>query len=106
MIRTLLITYDIRDAKRVQRVYKTMRSYGEHIQYSVFLCEFTPELEHTVRIALNKIIDPYQDQVLFIPIRGRIFIEALGIPFREPDVDCILVMDSAEDSDDIVQKED
>lgn len=106
MTRTVLVSYDIADGKRVQRVYKTMRGYGEHIQYSVFLCELSTELEEELKAELMRIIEPTQDQILFIPIRGRIFIEAMGLPFREPDEDCILVMDDEVDSEDSSQTED
>lgn len=38
MRRCYLVTYDIRDPKRWRQVFKTMKGFGEHWQYSVFFC--------------------------------------------------------------------
>ena len=38
MRRCYLVCYDIRDAKRLRRVHKLMKGYGEPWQYSVFFC--------------------------------------------------------------------
>ncbi len=42
MRNTYLVTYDIRDDKRLRKVFKAMRDFGDHLQYSVFECQFTP----------------------------------------------------------------
>lgn len=36
-----LIAYDIADPRRLRRVIKIMESYGERLQYSVFLCDLS-----------------------------------------------------------------
>ena len=41
MRNTYLVCYDICDAKRLRKVYKTMRDFGDHLQYSIFECQFT-----------------------------------------------------------------
>ncbi len=38
MRRCYLVTYDIRDQKRWRQVFKAMKGFGEHWQYSVFFC--------------------------------------------------------------------
>lgn len=38
MRRCYLVTYDIRDPKRWRQVFKTMKGFGEHWQFSVFFC--------------------------------------------------------------------
>lgn len=38
MRRCYLVCYDIRDPKRLRRVHKLMKGYGESWQYSVFFC--------------------------------------------------------------------
>jgi CRISPR-associated protein Cas2 len=38
MRRCYLVCYDIRDPKRLRRVHKIMKGYGESWQYSVFFC--------------------------------------------------------------------
>ncbi len=42
MRRRYLITYDISDDKRRARVFKSLRNRGDHLQFSVFLCELNP----------------------------------------------------------------
>ena len=37
-----LVSYDISDDKRLRQVFKIMRGYGDHLQYSVFECQLTP----------------------------------------------------------------
>ena len=37
-----LICYDISDDKRLRKVFKAMRNFGDHLQYSVFECQLTP----------------------------------------------------------------
>ena len=36
-----LVCYDISDDKRLRKVFKTMRAWGDHIQFSVFECQLT-----------------------------------------------------------------
>ena len=42
MRNTYLVCYDICEDKRLRTVYKTMRDFGDHLQYSIFECQFTP----------------------------------------------------------------
>jgi hypothetical protein len=34
--------HGISDEKRLRKVFKAMRGYGDHLQYSVFECQLTP----------------------------------------------------------------
>ena len=44
-----LISYDIRDPKRLQRIHKFLKDYGKPIQKSVFECWLTQkELEEVI----------------------------------------------------------
>ena len=38
MRRCYLVCYDISDQKRWRRIFRAMKGYGEHWQYSVFFC--------------------------------------------------------------------
>ena len=61
-----LVTYDIADPKRLRRVYQTMRSYGEHLQLSVFRCELAAA-EHVELVSeLEQLINHDEDQVLLV----------------------------------------
>jgi len=41
MRQSCLVSYDICDDKRLRKVFKAIRAYGDHLQYSVFECQFT-----------------------------------------------------------------
>lgn len=94
MKRSFLVCYDIRDPKRLQKVYGIMRSYGEHLQYSVFLCELTHSLEQNMRTELHNAIDHDLDQILLIPLQHRVFFETLGTPMSSRDRELYLVTDN------------
>ncbi len=40
--RRWLVTYDVRDEKRRRKVHDAMCSFGEPLQFSVFLCDMDP----------------------------------------------------------------
>ena len=62
MRRHYLVTYDICDAKRLRRVFKTMKGFGAHLQLSVFQCDL-PDIDLVrMKAALTEIIDPREDQ--------------------------------------------
>jgi CRISPR-associated protein Cas2 len=93
---TYLVSYDICDAKRLREVFKTMRDFGDHLQYSVFECQFTPSDLARCRSALGELIQHDEDQVLFVCLgpsegRGDRVITALGKPYVQVDAPCIVV---------------
>lgn len=61
-----LVCYDISDDKRRTRIYKTLRGYGDHLQYSVFRCALSPMRLARLRAALEELVKPSEDQVLFV----------------------------------------
>ncbi len=69
-----LVCYDISDDKRLRQVFKLMRGFGDHLQFSVFECQLTASDLVRCREALRKIIHHDEDQVLFVnlgPSEGR-----------------------------------
>ncbi len=91
-----LVCYDISDDKRLRRVFKTMRGFGDHLQFSVFECQFTATDLVRCRAALGAIINHQEDQVLFVNLgpaegRGDRVITALGKPYTNLDAACIVV---------------
>ena len=36
MRNTYIVSYDISDPKRLRKVFRTMKAWGAHLQYSVF----------------------------------------------------------------------
>ena len=96
MCTSFLVCYDISDDKRLREVFQAMRSYGDHLQYSVFECQFTPMDLAKCRAELAAIIHHTEDQVLFVNLgpaagRGDRVIVALGKPYTAVDAPCIIV---------------
>jgi CRISPR-associated protein Cas2 len=91
-----LVCYDICDDKRLRKVFKTMRGWGDHLQYSVFECHLTPTDLVRLRAELSLIIQHKEDQVLFVHLgpsegRGEKVITALGKAYIPLDSPCIIV---------------
>ncbi|HEX4130379.1 MAG TPA: CRISPR-associated endonuclease Cas2 [Pirellulales bacterium] len=96
MRNTFLVCYDIRDDKRLRKVFKTMRDFGDHLQYSIFECQFTAIDLARCRHTLGELIKHNEDQVLFVDLgptagRGERVITALGQPYTSIDAPCIVV---------------
>ena len=61
MRNSFLVCYDICDDKRLRKVFQTMRGFGDHLQYSIFECQFTASDVVRCRGELNKIINHSED---------------------------------------------
>ena len=90
---TYLVCYDVRDDKRLRRVFKTCKNYGNHLQYSVFECDLNPAEKVQLEEELSQIIHHDEDQVLFVSLgpaegRGDRVITALGQPYTRLDAPC------------------
>jgi len=59
-----LVTYDVCDEKRLRRVFQILNGFGDHIQYSVFICELNPKERVSLERKLRPIVHHQQDQVL------------------------------------------
>ena len=79
--RRWLVAYDISDEVRLRRVRDIVRSHGERLQYSVFLCDLTSVERVLLKSELRDAINQRQDSVVFINLgaagRGPT-IEAMG----------------------------
>ena len=62
-----LITYDVRDPKRLRQVAKKLESYGERVQYSVFRCRLDRVALEKLHWELHKIMSD-EDDLLVIPL--------------------------------------
>ena len=93
---TYLVCYDIAHEKRLARVFKTCKNYGDHLQFSVFECDLNPSELIQMQRELAGIILNSKDQVLFIELgpsggRGDRVITALGLPYVKLDAPCYVV---------------
>jgi CRISPR-associated protein Cas2 len=89
MKHTYIVSYDVSDAKRLRLVFKLMKGWGLHVQYSVFQCDLNPTNVTELQSALEDIIEPSLDQFLFINLgptegRARDAIASLGRPYSFP----------------------
>lgn len=78
-----VVSYDIREPKRLCRVHRAMKGFGEPVHYSVFRCHLTPKGRVEMVAALTEIINLDEDRVMIIdmgPVDGRVQdrIEFLG----------------------------
>ena len=62
----VLVMYDIADSRRLQQVHKIMRGFGDGFQKSVFLCQMSRKEEMILKVKLDDVIKPSEDQVVFI----------------------------------------
>ena len=82
-----VVTYDIRDDQRLRRVFKLMRGYGDHLQYSVFRCELNERERIELVEKLTQAIQAAEDQVLLFPLgpaggQREVSVQALGVAYR------------------------
>ncbi len=76
-----IISYDITDPKRLSKVHKKMRGYGDPLQYSVFFCVLTHKEKLQLSSKLLQIIDQREDKVMIISLgvkKPKTAIEFLG----------------------------
>ena len=96
MRQTFVVSYDIADPKRLRKVYRLMRGWGDHIQLSVFRCELNPRELVELRARLAEMINHALDQVLFVDVgpvegRGGTSIRAIGKVYTSPERRAIVV---------------
>lgn len=96
MRQTYIVAYDVCDPKRLRKVFRTMRGWGDHLQLSVFQCELNRRELVELRTALAEIIHHDEDQVLFVDVgpvagRGSSSIAALGKPYTHPERHALVV---------------
>ena len=68
MRRCYLVCYDIRNDKRLRGIFKLMKGYGEHWQYSIFFCVLRPIDRVRMQGELEDIMNQHDDQVLIIDL--------------------------------------
>lgn len=76
-----LVSYDVRDPKRLRRVAKKLEGYGVRLQYSVFRCRLDRESLEKLHWELNQILME-EDDLLVIPLcadcAGRVPLHSTG----------------------------
>jgi len=90
MRQTYVVSYDISDPKRLRRVFRLMRGYGDHLQLSVFRCDLNDRELIELRARLAGLVNHDEDQVLFVDVgpadgRGATSFATLGRNFTHPE---------------------
>lgn len=90
-----IVTYDICEAKRLRKVFKICRNFGNHLQYSVFECDLSSTEKVQFERQLRDVMNEREDQVLFIALgpsesRGDRDISALGKAYAKIDQACYI----------------
>ena len=62
-----LVSYDVRDPKRLRKVAKTLEGWGRRMQYSVFRCRLDNLSLEKLHWELNQIMAE-EDDLLVIPL--------------------------------------
>lgn len=65
-----LVSYDVRDSKRLRKAAKKLLAYGSRIQYSLFRCRLTQTELEKLNWELNQILEE-EDDLLIIEICDR-----------------------------------
>jgi CRISPR-associated protein Cas2 len=91
--RRYVVAYDIRDDTRLRQVHKAMKSFGDPLQYSVFVCDLDPVEKLAMRRTLGEIVHFGADSIAIIDLgdaekRGSECFEFMGphraLPFDGP----------------------
>lgn len=96
MRRIYLITYDVCDPKRLRKIFKCLRGWGDHLQYSVFECQLTDADLLRCKAEIADILHHGHDQVLVIDLgpaasRSETLVESIGKPYSAMAAPCLVV---------------
>lgn len=88
--RRYLVAYDIREDKRLRVVHKTMRGYGDPLQYSVFICDLDDMERVRMRSDLRSVMNEHADSIAIVDLgdpsgKGLECFEFLGPTMDLPD---------------------
>ena len=83
-VHRFIIAYDIVNDQRRTRIAHTLESYGDRIQYSVFLVDAKPAKIIRIRATVLRQMDPREDRALICdlgPLNGiQRMLEFMGRP--------------------------
>ena len=61
----IVASYDISDSKRLAKVARAMRSYGERALKSVFECNLDEKAFEDMKAKVDEVIEPIEDSVRY-----------------------------------------
>jgi len=66
MRRRYLIAYDVSDDKRRTAIFKTLMGHGDHVQFSVFICQLSSVELVRLKGELSQSVNTRRDQVVIL----------------------------------------
>lgn len=86
----IVVSYDIKDDKRRNRVLNILKDYGTHVQYSVFECNLNVDqlgiLKQKLAAVINSSEDNIRVYILCEDCKRKIIIEGDGNVTEEDEV--------------------
>ena len=68
MRRCFLVCYDICDPKRLRRIHKLMKGFGESWQYSIFFCVLKEVDRVRMQMMIEEEINQHEDRVMLLEL--------------------------------------
>jgi len=96
MRRCYLVCYDIRDPKRLRRVHKVLRGYGEAWQFSVFFCVLKDIDRVRLQTDLEEQMNQKEDRAMILDLgpsekRAREAATVIGQPLPEQESGIVVI---------------
>ncbi len=96
MRRCYLVCYDIRDPKRLRRVHKVLKGYGEAWQFSVFFCVLKDIDRVRLQTDLEEQMNLKEDQAIILDLgpnekESREAVTVVGQPLPEQESGIVVV---------------
>jgi len=67
-LKVFIVSYDIADQKRLYKVHKTMKGFGDPVHYSVFRCNLSDKDKIELIAILTEIIKHDEDRIMIIDL--------------------------------------
>ncbi|MBI4867850.1 MAG: CRISPR-associated endonuclease Cas2 [Candidatus Wallbacteria bacterium] len=67
-----IVAYDVAAPRRLKKVHRIVRDFGDRLQLSVYLCQLSEKELALLRERLTDVVNQAHDQVLFVrlaPVR-------------------------------------
>ena len=68
MRKRYLIAYDVSDDKRRNAIFKTLMGNGDHVQFSVFICQLNAVELQRLKGSLRDNVNFRQDQIVILDL--------------------------------------
>lgn len=96
MLHSYVVAYDVADDRRRTHIYKYLRGWGDHLQYSVFRVLLSPVQLATFRASLHELVHHEEDQILIFDLgptsgRAKSSVISIGLPYTHPERHAVVI---------------